>query len=55
MDRKGLLKHASQKHPQGRAVCPICMVQPWGDPNYKTNLLAHLNLRHQFDYDTTVV
>ena len=55
MERKGLLKHALQKHPQGRAVCPIWMIQSCGDPNYKTKLLAHFNLRHRFDYDTTVV
>ncbi len=55
MDRDSLLKHVSSKHKNGMAVCPICLVQPWADPNYKTYLHGHLQKRHKFDYDTTVV
>ena len=55
LDRKGLLKHINTKHLKNDyGVCPICLCQPWGDPNYKTHLRGHINLRHQFDYDTTV-
>jgi transcription elongation factor Elf1 len=55
LSRDGLVKHVAAKHPQGKAVCPICLVQPWGDSNYKTELNGHLQKRHMFDYDTTVV
>jgi len=55
LSREGLLKHVQQIHRQGLAVCPICSVQPWGDPNYVTDLYGHMNKRHKFDYETTVV
>ena len=53
-DRKGLIKHVEMKHRNQRGVCPICICQPWGDPNYITYLHGHLLKRHMFDYDTTV-
>ena len=53
-DREALLKHVAIKHKHEQTVCPICVCQPWGDPNYKTNLHGHLQKRHKFDYDTTV-
>ena len=52
--REGLIKHFEKYHCKSRAVCPICVKQPWGDPNYLTNVYDHLKLRHRFDYDTTV-
>jgi hypothetical protein len=55
LSREGLVKHVQQYHPQGYGVCPICAVQPWGDPNYVTDLNGHLKKRHKFDYETTVV
>ena len=53
-DRVGYINHIKQFHPTQRGVCAICKCQPWGDPNYKTNILPHINLRHNFDYDTVV-
>ena len=53
-DRKGLIKHVEQYHRHSKGVCPICVCQPWGDPNYRTYLYGHLQKRHMFDYDTTV-
>lgn len=54
LDREALIKHVKSKHKNEQAVCPICVCQPWGDPNYVTHLLGHLNKRHKFDYDTIV-
>ena len=53
-DRKGLIKHFEDFHMDSYAVCPICICQPWGDPDYKTYVYSHLTKRHMFDYDTTV-
>ena len=55
MDRQALLKHVGAMHPGKSGVCPICVVQSYGDPNYASkNLASHLNLRHQFDLDTVI-
>ena len=53
-DRVGYINHIKQSHPKDRGVCSICKCQPWGDPNYKTHILGHINIRHKFDYDTVV-
>ena len=34
MERKGLLEHVERKHKGKPGVCPICVAQPHGDPNY---------------------
>jgi transcription elongation factor Elf1 len=34
LERKGLLEHVRKKHKGKPAVCPICVVQAYGDPNY---------------------
>ena len=53
-DRVGYIDHIGKKHPNDRGVCAICKCQPWGDPNYKTHIYGHINIRHKFDYDTVV-
>ena len=36
------------------AVCPVCAAMPWGDASYQSgNLIQHMMMRHQFDYDST--
>lgn len=53
MERKGLLEHVGKRHKGKSGVCPICVVQAYGDPNYVSqNLSQHLNMRHQYDLDT---
>jgi Drought induced 19 protein (Di19), zinc-binding len=53
MERKGLLEHVGKKHKSKAGVCPICVSQPYGDPNYVSqNLFSHMNQRHQYDLDT---
>ena len=54
LDRVGYIDHIQKFHPNDRGVCSICKCQPWGDPNYKTHIMGHINLRHRFDYDTVV-
>ena len=54
LDRVGYIEHIKKSHPNATGVCSICKCQPWGDPNYKTHILGHINLRHKFDYDTVV-
>ncbi len=54
LDRESLISHVKKSHRNAHAVCPICACQPWGDKNYITHLLGHLNKRHLFEYDTTV-
>jgi hypothetical protein len=42
-----------KRHKGKPAVCPICVVQIYGDPNYvSSNLSSHLTQRHQYDLDT---
>ena len=53
-DRVGYINHIKSYHPKDRGVCAICKAQPWGDPNYKTHIFGHINMRHKFDYDTVV-
>ena len=53
-DRVGYIDHIKNRHPNDRGVCAICKCQPWGDPNYKTHIYGHINVRHKFDYDTVV-
>ena len=53
-DRVGYIDHIKKRHPNDRGVCAICKCQPWGDPNYKTHIMGHINIRHKFDYDTVV-
>ena len=53
MERKGLLEHVHKKHKGMSGVCPVCVAQPWGDPNYVShNLSSHMNMRHKYDVDT---
>merc|ERR1719263_1077908 len=55
LSRQGLLDHCNQKHARQSiaAVCPVCLAMPWADPSYVSqNFISHLNLRHQYDYDT---
>eukprot|EP00826_Nyctotherus_ovalis_P024327 TRINITY_DN1882_c0_g2_i7.p1 TRINITY_DN1882_c0_g2~~TRINITY_DN1882_c0_g2_i7.p1 ORF type:complete len:150 (-),score=39.75 TRINITY_DN1882_c0_g2_i7:212-661(-) len=50
MLQKEIVNHISTKHPGKSGVCPICKVQPYGDPNYTSqNLASHMKLRHNFD------
>ena len=53
-DREGMLKHIINEHGNAYGVCPICIVQTWGDPNYKTYLIGHMKKRHNFGYEETV-
>jgi len=52
LERAALVDHIVSQHPHQKGVCPICVAQPWGDPNYVTTLSSHLKLRHKYDYDT---
>lgn len=54
-ERASLLSHVRKSHPKATAVCPICVVQSYGDPNYTTHLAGHLEKRHKFDLDTVIV
>ena len=47
MDRQGYVDHIRERHSSEEGVCAICSIQPWGDKNYKTYLLGHVDLRHK--------
>ena len=47
MNRIEYVKHIEAYHSNEKGVCAICSVQPWGDKNYKTYLLGHVDLRHR--------
>lgn len=55
LDRKALVEHILKKHKKNKAVCPICACQPWGNAQQITHLKTHMEVRHQFDYDTYTV
>ncbi|CDW87571.1 ring finger protein 114 [Stylonychia lemnae] len=53
LERKGLLAHMKKYHRNKSGICPICVVQAYGDPNYVSqNLSKHIEMRHQYDLDT---
>ena len=47
MNREEYVKHIEDIHSNEEGVCAICSVQPWGNKNYKTNLIGHVDLRHK--------
>ena len=47
MDRQEYVKHIEKEHSNETGVCAICSSQPWGDKNYSTYLLGHVDLRHR--------
>ena len=48
-----MVEHVNRRHKGKSGVCPICVVQIYGDPNYvSSNLSGHMQTRHQFDLDT---
>ena len=47
MNREGYVQHIKESHSNDVGVCVICSVQPWGDKNYQTFLLGHVDLRHK--------
>ena len=49
MNRQEYVDHIRDKHTEEEGVCAICSVQPWGDKEYKTYLLGHVDLRHKRD------
>ena len=51
MNRAEYVKHIEDQHSNEEGVCAICSVQPWGDKNYKTKLIGHVDLRHKKDYE----
>ena len=48
-----MLEHMGKKHRNKAGTCPVCVAQPYGDPNYVSpNLYSHMNQRHKYDMDT---
>ena len=47
MTRSEYVKHVEDSHYNEEGVCAICSVQPWGNKNYKTYLIGHVDLRHK--------
>ena len=47
MNREEYVNHIKESHSKDVGVCAICSVQPWGDKNYQTFLLGHVDLRHK--------
>ena len=55
LDAVALLRHLDVAHDASvspvRAVCPVCVAQPWGDPSIVVrDLAAHVRWRHGFEY-----
>ena len=49
MSREEYVNHVKECHYDSYGVCAICSVQPWGDKNYSTFLIGHVDLRHKKD------
>ena len=53
-NKDSYVKHIEDKHSNAHGVCAICSNLPWGDKNYKTYLLGHVDLRHKNKKDGRV-
>eukprot|EP01096_Ripella_sp_DP13-Kostka_P016209 TRINITY_DN782_c0_g3_i1.p1 TRINITY_DN782_c0_g3~~TRINITY_DN782_c0_g3_i1.p1 ORF type:complete len:173 (-),score=68.39 TRINITY_DN782_c0_g3_i1:75-593(-) len=54
---EALTKHldAEKKKHSKKALCPVCVSMPWGDPSHQvSNFYDHYIQRHKFDYSTFV-
>eukprot|EP00349_Pseudokeronopsis_sp_Brazil_P001981 CAMPEP_0202961392 /NCGR_PEP_ID=MMETSP1396-20130829/5442_1 /ASSEMBLY_ACC=CAM_ASM_000872 /TAXON_ID= /ORGANISM="Pseudokeronopsis sp., Strain Brazil" /LENGTH=128 /DNA_ID=CAMNT_0049681165 /DNA_START=271 /DNA_END=657 /DNA_ORIENTATION=+ len=55
LDREDLVEHVGKRHKRLPGVCPICVVQPYGDPNYVSQDLAgHLKMRHKMELNELI-